>query len=170
MSSPDPAWDLDTDPACMTQIIGNVLVVEDDPQTRELLETVLAAAGYHAVGAEDGLEAIHLLRSLRHRTPGVPCLVLLDLAMPRLGGSEFRRAQLGDPRVSPVPVAVMSGAPDLDRRALTLGAVAAIPKPVDVETLLAVVRRHCSGGGTTEIADLTPVADRLPHRRREHSA
>ena len=46
-----------------------------------------------------------MLRTVRHRAPDVPCLVLLDLAMPRLGGIEFRRAQLADPRVASVPVA-----------------------------------------------------------------
>ena len=71
---------------------------------------MLSTEGFHAVVAEDGLEALHLLRTVRHRAPDVPCLVLLDLAMPRLGGTEFRRAQLGDPTVASVPVAVMSGA------------------------------------------------------------
>ena len=56
----------------------------------------------------------------------MPCLVLLDLKMPRLGGNEFRRAQLGDPTVASVPVAVMSGATDLEQRAQALGAVASL--------------------------------------------
>jgi CheY-like chemotaxis protein len=77
--------------------LGNVLIVEDDRDTREMLATLLAMEGFHTVAAEDGLEALHLLRTVRHRAPEVPCLVLLDLKMPRLGGSEFRRAQLGRP-------------------------------------------------------------------------
>jgi CheY-like chemotaxis protein len=124
--------------------VGNVLIVEDDPDTREVLTTMLATEGFHAVAAEDGLEALHLLRSVRHRAPDVPCLILLDLTMPRLSGREFRRAQLGDPRVAEVPVAVMSGASDLEQRAHDLGAVAVLPKPIDYDVLLEVVRRHCS--------------------------
>lgn len=123
---------------------GNVLIVEDDASTREMLTVALATQGYYAVGAEDGLEALHLLRTVRHRAPEVPCLVLLDLAMPRLGGGEFRRAQLGDPTVSGVPVAVMSGAADVEQRARALGAVATLPKPIDLETLFAVVKRYCA--------------------------
>src|SRR5690348_11894164 len=117
----------------------NVLVVEDDADTREMLTTLLAGQGFHAVGAEDGLEALHLLRTVRHGAPDAPCLVLLDLAMPRLGGLEFRRAQLSDPIVAAVPIAVMSGAVDAQERAEKLGAVATLGKPVDFDALLAIV-------------------------------
>lgn len=123
---------------------GNVLIVEDDPEVREMLRQLLATAGFYAVVAQDGLEALHLLRTIRHRAPDAPCLVLLDLAMPRLGGNEFRRAQLGDPTVANVPVAVMSGATDLEPRAAAMGAVAALPKPLDVDLLVDVVRRYCA--------------------------
>lgn len=123
---------------------GNVLIVEDDPDVRAMLSALLATQGFNTVTAEDGLEALHLLRAVRHRSPETPCLVLLDLKMPRLGGSEFRRAQLGDPTVASVPVAVMSGARDLEQRAAALGAVATLPKPIDCNVLLAVVRRYCA--------------------------
>jgi CheY-like chemotaxis protein len=123
---------------------GNVLIVEDDPDVREMLATLLAIEGFHAIAAEDGLEALHLLRAVRHRAPDIPCLVLLDLKMPRLGGKEFRRAQLGDPTVANVPVAVMSGAVDLEQRAKALGAVATLAKPIDFDALMNVVRRYCS--------------------------
>jgi CheY-like chemotaxis protein len=125
-------------------LTGNVLIVEDDRDMREMLSMLLASEGFHAVTAEDGLEGLHLLRAVRHRSPGVPCLVLLDLKMPRLGGHEFRRAQLGDPSVATVPVAVLSGAVDAEIRARALGAVATVTKPVDVDTLMNVVRRYCA--------------------------
>jgi CheY-like chemotaxis protein len=128
----------------MTKASGNILIVEDDADTREMLTTLLATEGFHAVAAEDGLEALHLLRTVRHRAPETPCLVLLDLSMPRLGGSEFRRAQLGDPIVASVPVAVMSGAIDAEQRAQALGAVATVTKPIDFALLLEVVRRYCA--------------------------
>jgi len=123
---------------------GNVLIVEDDPDIREMLATLLSSEGFHAVGAEDGLEALHLLRTVRHRAPETPCLVLLDLAMPRLGGNEFRRAQLGDPTVANVPIAVMSGAVDLEQRAAAMGAVATLTKPLDVDVLIDIVKRYCA--------------------------
>jgi len=123
---------------------GNVLIVEDDPDVREMLAALLVTEGFHAVAAEDGLEALHLLRAVRHRAPQIPCLILLDLMMPRLSGNEFRRAQLGDPTVAAVPVAVMSGAIDIEQRAQALGAVATLAKPIDCEMLLDVVRRYCA--------------------------
>jgi len=126
------------------ETLGNILIVEDDPDTREMLSVLLAMEGFHAVAAEDGLEALHLLRTVRHRAPEVPCLVLLDLMMPRLSGNEFRRAQLGDPTVASVPVAVMSGASDLEARARALGAVASLSKPIDCDFLMNVVRRYCA--------------------------
>jgi CheY-like chemotaxis protein len=126
------------------RISGNVLVVEDDADMRALLASLLPLEGFHTVTAEDGLEGLHLLRALRHQAPMTPCLVLLDLKMPRLGGMEFRRAQLKDPTVAGVPVAVMSGASDAESRARALGAVATVMKPIDVESLLAVVRTYCA--------------------------
>jgi len=123
---------------------GNILIVEDDVATREMLANLLSTEGFHAVSAEDGLEALHLLRTVRHRAPDTPCLVLLDLKMPRLSGNEFRRAQLGDPTVASVPVAVMSGAMDLEQRAQDLGAVATVAKPIDCDVLMNVVRKYCA--------------------------
>jgi two-component system, chemotaxis family, chemotaxis protein CheY len=150
----------------MVQLTGNVLIVDDDRKTRELLTAMLSIEGFHAIAAEDGLEALHLLRTVRRRAPDVPCLVLLDLAMPRLSGSEFRRAQLADSIVAGVPVAVMSGASDLEQRARTMGAVATVAKPIDYDALLDVVRRYCS----LEAMDLGSAADGLPYRGRENGA
>ena len=101
-------------------------------------------SGFYTVSAEDGLEGLHLLRTVRRRAPHVPCLVLLDLKMPRLSGKEFRRAQLGDPTVANVPIAVMSGAIDIEQRARALGAVATVTKPIDLDVLLNVVRKYCA--------------------------
>ena len=123
---------------------GNVLIFEDDLATREMLSTFLTTEGFYALGAEDGLEALHLLRTVKRRAPHVPCLVLLDLKMPRLGGGEFRRAQLVDPTVASVPVAVMSGLIDAEQRAQALGAVATVMKPIDFDLLMDVVRRYCA--------------------------
>lgn len=122
---------------------GHVLIVEDDDATREMLTALIAGHGFVAVAAEDGLEALHLLRTVCRHAPGTPCLVLLDLSMPRLGGHAFRQAQLADPLVAQVPVALMSGHADVEGWARTLGAVATVAKPLDVDFLLEVIRTHC---------------------------
>jgi CheY-like chemotaxis protein len=102
---------------------GHVLIVEDDADTREMLVTLLGDEGFHAVAAEDGLEALHLLRTVRHQRP---------------------ETQLADPVVASVPVAVMSGAVDAQELSRSLGAVATLPKPLDITFLLQVVRQHCT--------------------------
>ena len=63
-----------------------ILLIDDEPDLRESLETVLEVEGYGVVLAEDGDEALaHLRRGLE------PCLILLDLMMPQpLSGSELR--------------------------------------------------------------------------------
>src|SRR3954452_167395 len=149
----------------MAQITGNVLIVEDDRDTRELLMAMLVTHGFHAVAAEDGLEALHMLRTVRHRAPDAPCLVLLDLSMPRLSGNEFRRAQLSDPIVAAVPVVLMSGATDIEQRAETMGAVATIGKPIDAERLLDLVRRYCGGEPGKLGAPPAPLPDRRGQNR-----
>ena len=118
--------------------------VEDDADVREMITARLSTERFYAVAAGDGLEALHLPRTVRHRAPDAPCLVLLDLNMPRLGGNEFRRAQRGDPTVANVPIAVMSGATDLEQRAEAMGAVATLTKPLDFDVLIEVVKRYCA--------------------------
>lgn len=123
--------------------LGTVLVVEDDRPTRDMVASLVHAAGFRPVTAEDGLEALHLLRAVRRREPHAACVVLLDLSMPRLGGREFRRAQLRDPLAAVVPVIVMTGATDAEAQAAGIGAVATLAKPLDPMRLVDTVRRHC---------------------------
>jgi two-component system response regulator MprA len=115
-----------------------VLVVDDDEALREAMTAVLETEGFHTVGAADGQEAIDLLRG------GVrPCVILLDLMMPRLDGEAFRRIQLRDDRMADVPVIVFSARPDAERIARSLGATAAFRKPFDIEDALQAVEHYC---------------------------
>ena len=122
---------------------AEVLLVEDDSND---IAVAMRAFERHALGEHvkvlrDGAELLDYLEGDGHPAPR---LILLDLKMPRLGGNEFRRAQLGDPIVASVPVAVMSGAVDALERAETLGAVATLTKPIDLDVLLDVVRKYCA--------------------------
>jgi CheY-like chemotaxis protein len=66
---------------------AQVLVVDDDECVRQLISTVLEDAGYHVLGAQDGIEALAILRAS-------PCrlVVLLDWMMPRMSGEEVLQA------------------------------------------------------------------------------
>ena len=65
--------------------IKKILVVDDDPVIREILNTMLVSEGYEVILVEDGLKALAALNS---PTPVVPDLILLDKQMPGMNGIE----------------------------------------------------------------------------------
>jgi CheY-like chemotaxis protein len=118
-----------------------VLVVDDDPDIRESLETVLGIHGHPVATAADGTEAIEVLR----RQPGPPCLILLDLMMPGMNGFELRAELEADPSFSHIPIIIITGAGVLvDDKASSLRAEV-LRKPFDLKALLSTVKRFCPG-------------------------
>jgi CheY-like chemotaxis protein len=71
-----------------------------------------------------------------------PALILLDMMMPVMNGLEFRRAQLSDPRLAGIPVVVLSATPGSEERPDLPPPQAVMPKPFDIDQLLAVVEAH----------------------------
>ena len=114
-----------------------ILVVDDHTDSCQMIEDLLAAAGFSTVAASNGVEALARLRERR------PCLILLDLWMPLMSGPHFREEQrrLSDEELANVPVVMMS-AVDHGDEARALGAVAFLLKPVDLDRLMELVRRH----------------------------
>src|SRR5437870_7948506 len=117
----------------------SVLVVDDDVDVRDAMEFLLRGEGYSTVGAADGDEALRRLREGLE-----PCLILLDLMMPWKDGFQFRREQLRDPKLSGIPVIVLSGRHQPDVDGPLLKAAAYVQKPVDPEQLLRLVEQHHS--------------------------
>ena len=76
--------------------------------------------------------------------PQVPCLILLDLMMPNMNGWEFCVAQQKDPRLSPIPVVVISARADLDHAVAQIPVAGHLSKPIDIDRLLHIVWRHCN--------------------------
>lgn len=103
---------------------STVLVVEDDFDIRESIVDLLLDEGMEALSAKDGRDGMLELRM----RPGVD-IILLDLSMPMMDGSAFRREQLSDPALAGIPVVVLSAERDIAQRAAALGATAAIQKP-----------------------------------------
>jgi CheY-like chemotaxis protein len=112
----------------------SVLVVDDDPDVREMLRVALKSEGYEVATAANGVDALHHLRS----TPET-CVVLLDLLMPLMDGGAFRAALARDRSLSWIPVVVMSGGFEVARQARELGARSFVPKPVDLDRLRRVL-------------------------------
>ena len=116
-----------------------ILVVDDDGGIRHLLTVFLTHKGYSAVGVANGAEALHYLQHSHTR----PQLILLDLMMPVMDGAAFRRQQQQTPEFAAIPVVVLSATADLQEQAPTLRAAAYLPKPIDLDTLLALVEQYC---------------------------
>ena len=79
---------------------STVLVVEDDPDSRESLSEYLVQKGYQVTQAANGREALDRLR----QQDGQPSLILLDFSLPVMNGWEFRDLQVHDPRLADIPV------------------------------------------------------------------
>lgn len=119
------------------------MVVEDDAELRLLMEFALADAGYTVRTAPDGLEA---LAALAEPVSPPPCLILLDMRMPRMDGWQFARAFRARDPGGP-PIVVVTAAEEAARRAADIGAQGHLDKPFDIDDLLRVVARHCSPAG-----------------------
>ena len=114
-----------------------ILVVDDDDAVRQTVVDVLEDAQFAVRVAHDGQEALDILRQAQDR----PCLVLLDLMMPRMNGWDFARAHSHDPALADIPICVVTAAGSA--QPIPANAVAVVRKPVQLEQLLDVVRQHC---------------------------
>jgi CheY-like chemotaxis protein len=109
---------------------STVLVVDDDPGIRESVTEVLAAEGYRVFEAADGEAALARLRDMQER-----CVVLLDLAMPRMNGLEVLTALSRQEHSERFPVVVMSA--NAHPRELEFPQVVALlRKPFELDELL----------------------------------
>jgi CheY-like chemotaxis protein len=120
---------------------GTVLLVEDEEGVREVVGRMLEHLGFQVLTAEDGVAALELL----DRSDGAMSAVLLDLSMPRMGGSEaLKRIKSRQPHL---PVVLMSGYTEQEVAPRVLeendGAAGFLQKPFLPEDLASVLR-HAS--------------------------
>ena len=80
------------------------MVVDDDHDIRESFASLLTDAGMEVTVAQNGREALAVLRS----SDPPPCLIFLDLMMPVMDGFEFRQEQCRDPGLATIPVIVIT--------------------------------------------------------------
>jgi CheY-like chemotaxis protein len=107
-----------------------VLVVDDDPGIRESVTEVLSTEGYQVLEAADGVEALRRLDGVEGR-----CVVLLDLAMPRMNGFELLTELSGRTGTERFPVVVMSANAQPDELGFPQ-VVALLRKPFELDELL----------------------------------
>lgn len=131
----------------------HILVVEDDPSVRGLLETLLVAEGYDVAIASDGLAGLVKASSRP------PALILLDLMMPDLGGTRVLEELRGDPSLKAIPVVVVTGKVDaIPRLREVLGADSVFAKPFGVADLLGRVSQ-ITGGPARDASSITSKED-----------
>lgn len=111
-----------------------VLIVDDDVDLQELVETVLREEGYAVAKASNGKEA---LSQIQKELPGV---ILLDMKMPIMNGWEFAAAfRARYDRLA--PIVALTGAQDPRAWAEEIQAAGSLTKPFDLDQLIATVKR-----------------------------
>lgn len=114
---------------------ARVLIVDDDPASRRLLEVRLRPLGCSVATACDGEQALALAREER------PTLILLDLEMPRMGGMQLLQALQREGLEIPAVVVTAYGSIERAVEAMKQGAYDFIPKPFDPKHLQIVVQK-----------------------------
>lgn len=111
---------------------GCVLVVDDDDDVRETLRDVVESEGCAALLAANGREALDMLA--KHR----PCLIILDLMMPVMNGTEMLAVLQKDAALSTLPVVISTSAPHLAPRGVPV-----LPKPIDLTRAWDIIHATC---------------------------
>ena len=144
---------------------AHILIVEDDPVTRDAVQRTLEAHGHRVIGAADGSEAMRWFDAER------PDLILLDLGLPDMDGSTIVRRVRRD---ATTPILILSARADERDKvaALEAGADDYVTKPFGMDELrariAALLRR--AGGPTADargIAHLGPISLDVAERRAE---
>jgi CheY-like chemotaxis protein len=131
----------------MNTVLKWILLAEDDPKDAELTMRALAEskAPGDIVVARDGAEALEYLQGGRTRSDSgglPPCVVLLDLKMPKVNGLEVLREIKGNPKLKTIPVVMLtSSRQEKDvAESYQLGANAYVVKPVSFSEFRAALR------------------------------
>lgn len=120
--------------------MARILVVDDDPVIRDLLDDVLEAEGYEVFQASNGKAAIEIARE------HMPQLILMDYMMPVLDGTSALRILKDADETSQIRIILMSAVLNLDKFSSELPADGLLDKPFDLDTLLGDVARQIDAG------------------------
>lgn len=115
---------------------ANILVVDDEPDLTDIINTFLEGAGYHVHTENSSVKALEKARSLK------PDLILLDILMPVMDGYQLCQELKKDKATADIPVVFLTGKdPSEDnQRSFKSGADLFIKKPFSCESLLEIVR------------------------------
>ncbi len=129
-----PPWPAESD----LHARHNVLVIDDFPETREAIVSMLVAKGFDAVGAPSGPTALDYFQAgLR------PCVVLLDVRMPDMDGWQVWERMKAHEELARTPVVILSADKADDKRARAVGIREFLRKPVEARVLVNAVEKYC---------------------------
>lgn len=117
----------------------NILVVEDSPTMRQLISfAIKRIPNSHVIEATDGVDALKKLSSEKVD------LILADINMPVMDGLKLVSLVRGNPSFREIPIIIVTteGAEEDRRRALSIGANAYLPKPIQTQELLRLVNNY----------------------------
>jgi CheY-like chemotaxis protein len=114
---------------------STVLVIDDDPRVRELLQRFLSKEGFQVASASGGEEGLRLAKHLR------PTAITLDVMMPGMDGWAVLTALKADPDLAEIPV-IMLTIVDNKNLGYALGAADYLTKPVDRDRLVAILQKY----------------------------
>jgi DNA-binding response OmpR family regulator len=112
-----------------------VLVIDDDPNVRDLMQRTLAKDGFHVEVAADGKQGLELARTLQ------PAVITLDVMMPGLDGWAVLTALKADPATAGIPVFMLTIVDDRNM-GFSLGAVDYFTKPIDWQRFSSSLSKH----------------------------
>lgn len=124
----------------MEKSAKHVLIVEDSLDLQALLAQLIESEGHSTTLASHGRQALDLLESM----PVPPSLILLDLMMPVMDGFEFIKVQLEDPKLSKIPVVVMTADSNPQSNVQNLKVKEVVKKPISADLVLEIVDRFSS--------------------------
>ena len=126
----------------MTPQSGPVLVVEDIPALRQLVELQLKLHGYPVLTAGDGAQALTLIADVK------PAVVITDVLMPRVDGFMLAHQLRSNPKTANIPIIFLTAtyvSAEDEHFGLDMGALRFLTKPVEVDDLLAAVADAVTG-------------------------
>ncbi|MCA0452543.1 MAG: GAF domain-containing protein [Chloroflexi bacterium] len=135
-----------------------ILIVDDIPDTVQLLRDWLESHEFNAIGVTSSLEALDIAEEQK------PDLILLDIMMPKMDGMETCRRLKANPRTSSIPVVIVTAKNPSDARAegMMAGAVDYITKPVNLTDLIKRIETVLSTT-TQEPADVQRLLEEVAH-------
>jgi CheY-like chemotaxis protein len=117
------------------RVAGTVLVIDDQPAVRDLMQRFLTKEGFRVATASSGEEGVRRARELR------PDAITLDVMMPGMDGWAVLSTLKADPGVADIPVVMLTIVDDKNL-GYALGAAEYLTKPIDRERLVTVLRKY----------------------------